>query len=223
MRLFALVFAVSFAVGCARIPESGVTFCALDSAVSSDAYLRKVIAAVPPTKYTVVASAVVTVLTKRIPVIAMIAVDDKAKTFSIAACDRLGVKLLEVEGDAHGERLRYALPSVPRKNDVAKAAANLVRAVCFDVVPPAGAEVHERSGDRIVYAAPLDGGEVRWTTGGATPAVAEKSYWSKGKMRWIAIFDASQRTHGRLFPTAVDFVHKAHHYRVRVNVKEIRI
>ena len=222
MKRFSFACLLVLLCGCAHLPKSTVPLCVLNPAESSEAIMQRTRNVSAPAKYTVVTSAVFSFFGKNIPIIGMMTIDEKAQTFAIAGYNHVGVKLIEVEGDAKSEKARFVMPELAKFGNVSKAVAEVVRAVYFDRIPTVDSYEHWRESDRVVFEQRKILGDLRWTVGGNPLSVIEKTMFKKNKMRWRVIYIEYDRSHQRVVPTKIEIINKAYHYRLKVTVKEIR-
>jgi len=106
------------------------------------------------------------------------------------------------------------------KDKIAAAIGQDLRRIYLDWLPPAGAEMKQKT-DRIVFSRKIDGVKTEWVFSGENRRLSEKRFQKGFFADAIVRYFNYEEFDGKLYPMGVVLYNKQFHYRMVFRVKEI--
>ncbi len=174
-------------------------------------------------RYEVVSSVVFKFKTLTLSSLSMASVDLAAERLSVAGVTPLGLTLFRVSSEQGRITESFTSPELAKYGDAARAVADTIREIYFDLVPdqPAPAVVQGRGFE--VWADPEAGRRVRYTYAGPDLTLVEKRLVQNGAVIWTIRYDDwTTGRAGTIYPQHIRFEQRAHGYELLIRVTEER-
>lgn len=130
-----------------------------------------------------------------------------------------GVKLMEVSAGPEGVYDKYAIGPMSEKADFAKAVADDIRRIYFDLLPSADARLG-LGRYAHTYKESVGKGDIVYVFRGG-PYLAEKKYYEQGEIVWKASYYEYRGEGGMLYPGGVVFINYKYGYSLTARLLEI--
>jgi hypothetical protein len=147
--------------------------------------------------------------------IGLVSLDRPNRSFRLACLTPLGVKLFDIAGDGKQTECRFALGGLGPGNEVARAVADDVRRVYFDLTPSPQATVTRRK-HALVFTAPQGGGTAEHVFAGAEQRLTEKRFREGGRVAWEILYGPYSEEQTGLTPASVQLRNLRHGYTLTV-------
>lgn len=214
--LIAIVHLLTWGSGCAHLPGTMLT--PEDTRVRLEAFRTRL-----PVRYEVVSTVVFKFKTLMLSSLSMASVDLAAERLSVAGVTPLGLTLFRVSTQQGRITESFTSPELAKYGDAARAVADTIREIYFDLVPdgPAPAVVRDRGFE--VWTGPSAGRRLRYTFDGPDGTLKEKRLVRDGAVIWTIRYDdwTTDRA-GTIYPRHIRFEQREHGYELLIRVTEER-
>ncbi len=217
-RLLMSIMAAMLTAGCATIPFDPMP-ATRPGPLSADA-VRDAFAAAQPRRYEALQSVVFQMYGRKMGGIGSLAVDYTDNAFALAAMTHTGMKLFELQGDAHAIKSEFALATFGEQDQLAEAVGADVRRIYFNTIPPEDADVHRRR-YKLVFVHRFDGGRTEYDFAGPQQRLAEKRIYDGRRLATRIRYGDYQDHDGGLHAHAVILHNRVRRYRLILRLKSV--
>lgn len=153
--------------------------------------------------------------------LAMIQVWPESGRFALAGINPIGLKLIEIEGDADSIHKSFLSSAIAKNGDFVKVVAADIRRIYLNLVPSGEAKARV-SKYRLSFRNSVGNGRMVHVFKGSDGVLAEKRYSEDGVLKWRVLYYEYSEHEGFLYPGGIILKDYAHGYSLTIKLKRIQ-
>ncbi|MBF0593853.1 MAG: DUF3261 domain-containing protein [Candidatus Omnitrophica bacterium] len=142
---------------------------------------------------------------------------------AVAGVTPVGITLFSVVADKGKVTQAFVMPQFAKRGDVAKAVSGNIRDIYFDLTPGSFLSGSSR-GDQLSVKTALENGlQHEYFFSLKDRVLGEKRLYKNGRLFWRIFYSNwTEDSAGHIHPGKIRLVHRAYHYQLIINTKEVR-
>lgn len=175
-----------------------------------------------PSRFQTVSSVVFEFAGRAMTGLGSLEMDTEQQRFRLSCLNPMGVKILELSGDAGVVQTEYIMPPLAERGDLGKAVGRDIERIYFDLLPSPSAR-SSRGTYRLTFVDEVPGGSIKYVYAGKDFDLAEKIYYQGDTVVWRVSYHEYADVGGKRYPRGIVLSDETYGYRLTVRQREFNL